>query len=212
MFTGLIEATGELVSFVKKGKAAQISIKTDMNLSDIKIGESIAINGVCLSVTSYDSKVISFDVSPETMSGTTFDGKLHVGAKLNLERAMKLGDRFGGHIVSGHVDCMGVVKTININSGNKVIHFLVPKDNLRYIIVKGSITVNGVSLTVNEVTHDTFSVNIIPITQTDSNISTLKIGDSVNIETDMIGKYIEKLSKPYEQDKLREKLIKNGFM
>lgn len=213
MFTGLIEDTGRVAAFGRRGEAGILSVESALPFAEIAIGDSIAVNGACLTVCSKDNRTLTFDVSPESISRTTI-GRLNSGKVVNLERALKLGDRFGGHIVSGHVDCCGRLTRIENRSGNRQLHFSLPAEQLRYLVQKGSITIDGISLTVNEVSLDGFSVNIIPHTMAHTTLDQLRNGDDVNIETDIIGKYVERLLSPWKSggNLSMRTLAENGFI
>lgn len=193
MFTGLIEDTGRITSIERRGAAAVLKITTALPVAEIVIGDSVAANGACLTVTAKSGTVLTFDVSPETIASTTL-GSLKSGSSVNLERAMRLGERMGGHVVTGHIDCIGRLARSSEISGNQVLEFCIPTENRRYLISKGSVAINGISLTVNRVTRSGFNVNIIPLTQVTTTLSGLKLNDEVNIETDIIGKYVERLA------------------
>jgi riboflavin synthase len=192
MFTGIIEGTGTLIARRSSGGGLACEIETSFVLSDPREGESIAVNGACL--TAYDIRTNRFcvDVSPESLSRTTL-GSLASGSPLNLERALRLGDRLGGHIVSGHIDCVGTVRGIEAQGDFTVLSFSVPDEQDRYIIEKGSVAVDGISLTVNSCSAGGFDVSIIPQTMQMTTLGKLKSGSTVNVEVDIIGKYIEKL-------------------
>jgi riboflavin synthase len=213
MFTGLIEATGRLTAIERRAAAAVLTLSTALPVADIAIGDSVAVNGACLTVTAKNGSALIFDVSPETIASTTFS-RLRPGSALNLERALRLGDRMGGHIVSGHIDCIGKVVRSSETSGNRVLHFTLPAENARYLITKGSVAIDGISLTVNSVSENGFSVNIIPLTQVATTLSGLKTGDEVNIETDIIGKYVERLTQPWTTAGAlsMKTLAENGFL
>ena len=213
MFTGLIEATGRVTVCEKRSAAAVLSVAVDLPVSEITIGDSVAVNGACLTVTAKRDATLTFDVSPETLAGTTI-GNLRSGQTVNLERALKLGDRMGGHIVTGHIDCKGKMTRISENSGNHVLDFSLPPEHARYLITKGSVAINGISLTVNTVTATGFSVNIIPLTYLSTTLAALKIGEDINIETDIIGKYVERLTSPWKSGGgLSMKILaENGFI
>lgn len=213
MFTGLIETVGRVTASEKHGAAAVLTVASSLPMSGIAVGDSVAVNGACLTVTATSETALSFDVSPETLTSTTI-GNLRSGQSVNLERALRLGDRMGGHIVTGHIDCIGRVSRMSETSGNRVLEFSLLPDYARYLIHKGSVAINGVSLTVNKVTIDGFSVNIIPLTQTTTTLERLKAGDDVNIETDIIGKYVERLTSPWKSGNglSMKTLAENGFI
>ena len=213
MFTGLIEDTGRITAVERRGAAALLTLTTALPVSEIAIGDSVAVNGACLTVTAKTGTALTFDISPETIASTTIMG-LHSGSSVNLERALRLGERMGGHIVTGHIDCIGRLARTAETDRNRVLEFTLPAENARYLVTKGSVAINGISLTVNSVTANGFSVNIIPLTQVTTTLSGLKCGDEVNIETDIIGKYVERLTAPWKQGRglSIETLAKNGFL
>ncbi|MBP3820722.1 riboflavin synthase [bacterium] len=188
MFTGIAEEVG----YVKYVDNSALTVECKKVLEDAKIGDSIAINGVCETLTDIYQHEFKVRISEETFSITNFS-KLKVGDKLNLERALTLNPRLGGHIVSGHIDCLG--KCVKINNLNEFynLFFEIPKSQMKYIVYKGSITINGVSLTVAEIDNNIVKIAVIPHTFNNTNFSELKIGDFVNVETDIIGRYVEKL-------------------
>ena len=213
MFTGLIEDTGRITTIDRHGAAAVMTLRTALPVSEIAIGDSVAVNGACLTVTAKSGAALTFDVSPETIASTAISG-LRSGSSVNLERALRLGDRMGGHILTGHIDCLGRLARSNEVSGNRILEFTLPAENARYLITKGSVAINGISLTVNSVTGYGFSVNIIPLTQIATTLSGLKVGDEVNIETDIIGKYVERLIQPWNTSGglSMKTLAENGFI
>lgn len=213
MFTGLIESVGRVTACDRRGAAAVLSVSTTLPLQEIAIGDSVAVNGACLTVTAKREAALSFDVSPESLASTTI-GSLRSGQSVNLERALRLGDRMGGHIVTGHIDCIGKLARSSETSGNRGLEFSLPPEHARYLVTKGSVAINGISLTVNTVAAGGFSVNIIPLTQTATTLNTLKTGDEVNIETDIIGKYVERLTAPWKQGGglTMKTLAENGFL
>jgi len=213
MFTGLIEDTGRITAIERRGAAAGLTLTTALPVSEIAIGDSVAVNGACLTVTAKTGTTLTFDVSPETVAGTTIGG-LRSGSGVNLERALRLGQRMGGHIVTGHIDCIGQLARSSETDRNLVLEFTLPAENARYLVTKGSVAINGISLTVNKVTSNGFSVNIIPLTQVATTLSGLKAGDEVNIETDIIGKYVERLTAPWKQGGglSIKTLAENGFL
>ncbi len=192
MFTGIIEGLGKLVAKRKVGGGLAFDIEAGFDLTDPPEGESIAISGVCLTAYNIQGRQFTADVSPETIKRTRL-GLLHPGSVVNLERALKLSDRLGGHLVSGHVDSMATVKSIEEIGDYTLFSFTVENAIERYIIEKGSITIDGISLTVNSCGPKVFSVSIIPHTLKITTLGELKVGSKVNIEVDVVGKYIEKL-------------------
>ena len=215
MFTGIIEEIGTVSSVQKNGTSSFIRIKAKKILTDVHLGDSIAVNGVCLTVTDFDSSIFQADVMNETLSRSSL-GSLSNGSPVNLERAMSANGRFGGHIVSGHIDGTGTI--VNIQNDGIAVWYTISADNsiLRYIVEKGSIAIDGISLTVAKVTNSDFSVSVIPHTAAQTNLSDKKIGSVVNLENDIIGKYVEKLLMP--DSKLQSSnsltldfLAKNGF-
>lgn len=213
MFTGLIEDTGRVATFQRRGDAGVLTVETTLPTAEIVPGDSVAVNGACLTVTGRSERTLSFDVSPESISRTLL-GKLSSGSRVNLERALRLGDRLGGHIVSGHIDCSGQLTRSESSSGNYQLHFTLTAAYARYLVEKGSVTIDGISLTVNAVSGDTFSVNIIPHTYENTTLAQLKAGDQVNIETDIIGKYVERLAQPWQKSGglSMQTLAENGFI
>ena len=192
MFTGIIEGVGRLVVKRTVGGGLAFDIESEFDLNEPKEGESIAVSGVCLTAYNIRGRRFSADVSPETLSRTRL-GSLRQGSSVNLERALKLSDRLGGHLVSGHVDAMAIVKDRQELGDYTLFSFSVPDLLDRYVIEKGSITVDGVSLTVNSCGSGFFSVSVIPHTLNVTTLGELKAGYKVNIEVDILGKYIEKL-------------------
>ncbi len=192
MFTGIIQGLGTIITIKYSGRGVVFSIKPDFILEEPQVGESIAVSGVCLTATSISSDSFNADVSPETLSRSTL-GRLQPGDKVNLERALRLSDRLGGHIVSGHVDGVGRIVEKRVLSQFNLYTISVPKGLDRYIIEKGSVTVDGISLTVNSCGSSRFQVAVIPHTAKITTMGLRNIGDNVNIEVDVIGKYIEKL-------------------
>ncbi|MDD2853138.1 MAG: riboflavin synthase [Desulfuromonadaceae bacterium] len=213
MFTGLIEDVGRVASFKRRGEAGLLTVDTSLPTAEITVGDSVAVNGTCLTVTAKNENSVTFDVSPESITRTTI-ATFCGGARVNLERALKLGDRLGGHIVSGHIDCIGELSRCDARSGNYQLQFNLPADHARYIVAKGSIAIDGISLTVNTVSHHGFAVNIIPHTFSHTTLALLKRGDSVNLETDIIGKYVERLTAPWKSEGglSMKSLAENGFI
>jgi len=192
VFTGLIEGIGRVVEKRPAGGGMIFGIEAAFALTDPEEGESIAVNGACLTARDIVGNRFLVDVSPESLSRTGL-GRLEIGSKVNLERALRLSDRLGGHLVSGHVDALGTVEERRAAGDFTLFTFSLDASLSRYVIEKGSITINGVSLTVNSCTGNRFSVSIIPHTLAVTVLAELKIGDRVNIEVDIIGKYVEKL-------------------
>lgn len=214
MFTGIIEEVGTVSRVQHSGNASFIEIQAKKVLEDVHLGDSIAVNGVCLTITHFGGGVFRADVMNETLNRSSL-GSLTSGSPVNLERAMAANGRFGGHIVSGHIDGTGIITDIK-NDGIAVWYTVSAAPELmRYIVEKGSIAIDGISLTVAKVTDTSFSVSIIPHTAAQTILSTKKTGDTVNLENDIIAKYAEKLMKPAETPKTggitMDFLAKNGF-
>lgn len=192
MFTGLIEDVGLVRDISRRHDGARLTVATALPVATMKLGESIAVNGACLTVIDFCDGSFSADISLETLSCSTLAG-LRNGFRVNLERALRLGDRLGGHLVSGHVD--GVASLVDKRrDGNAVrMTFRLPLENLQYLVAKGSVAIDGVSLTVNQITGEGFSVAIIPHSLAHTTLDDCKIGQSVNIETDLIAKYVQRL-------------------
>lgn len=191
MFTGLIEDVGLIDAFKVKDGAAVLSIRTAIPIRELPLGASIAVNGACLTVVKKGKKAFTVDVSPETMQRTSLQS-LQSRTLVNLERSMQLGDRLGGHLVTGHVDGVGIVRSRASRGDFVFFSFGLPKQLACFLVAKGSVAVDGISLTVNECTQRGFSVAIVPFTLQHSNLRALRVGDKVNIETDLIGKYVHK--------------------
>ena len=191
MFTGIIEGFGTISGIKPSGQSRRMAINADYELDNTKIGDSIAVNGACLTVVSFSGKRFEVDLSPETVAKTTL-GKAKIGDRLNLERALCISDRIDGHLVSGHIDGIGTIKSRKTEENAIIITFNIPESVSYYIIKKGSVAVDGISLTVNECDHESFQVSIIPHTAKLTTLGFKKISDSVNVETDMIGKYVER--------------------
>ncbi|MDP8939814.1 MAG: riboflavin synthase [Actinomycetota bacterium] len=194
MFTGLVETTGT-VAELGRGSMAQLKVRSSMIAGDVGVGDSVSVNGVCLTVNELESGVLTFYAMPETLRRTAL-GKLAEGGLVNLERAMSPESRFGGHIVQGHVDGVGEVLTVREEGGAEIWEFSAPESVLRYTVEKGSISVDGISLTVVSVADGSFTVSILPQTRTATNLRSLGDGDAVNLEADVIGKYVERLLEP----------------
>ncbi|MFH2122342.1 MAG: riboflavin synthase [Pseudomonadota bacterium] len=192
MFTGIVAGTGILRGRRTTGGGLAFDLEAGFDLADPQEGESIAISGVCLTAYGIQGRRFTVDVSPESLTRTTL-GELGVGDPVNMERALRLSDRLGGHIVSGHVDCVATVRERRTTGAFTLFSFSLPEQWNRYVIEKGSVTIDGVSLTVNSCSAGRFEVSIIPHTLQVSTLRSLKIGSRVNIEVDIIGKYVENL-------------------
>jgi riboflavin synthase len=208
MFTGLIETLGTVTSVHKTASGMKLSVRPVTGL-EFRAGDSVSVNGVCLTATS-DGSDLSFDISPET-TGSTNLGELLVKEKVNLERALRLSDRLGGHMVTGHVDAVGTIRDRRESGEYTFFSFEAPDDVLRYIVQKGSVAVDGISLTVTGLAHRSFSVAIIPHTLTATNIGSKRAGNRVNIEVDIIGKYVEKFLGGERGSRLESLLSEKGF-
>ncbi|PLX98947.1 MAG: riboflavin synthase [Desulfuromonas sp.] len=216
MFTGLVEDCGLIKSLNQSGTGVRLTVESSLPTGELSIGDSVAVNGACLTVVEKDAKTFTVDMSPETFERTTFS-KLTSGHRLNLERALRVGDRLGGHIVTGHIDCVGMVDSVRREQNAVVIMLTVPDDYARYLVAKGSVAIDGISLTINTVDNSSFSVSIIPHTLSATTLVDCQPGRLVNIETDILGKYIERLlgqgSGAGERSNLTSDfLAKHGFM
>jgi len=218
MFTGIILGKGTVVEKRSSGSGMIFSLETDFDLTDPDEGESIAVNGVCLTARAIMARRFTVDVSPESLARTNL-GKLSVGSKVNLERALRLSDRLGGHMVSGHVDAVSLVVERRPIGNFVQFTFAVPSGLARYIIEKGSIAIDGTSLTVNSCDDRIFSIVVIPHTLEVTILGRLQEGDSVNIEVDLIGKYVEKMLQAGPGDPQKQEgginpefLARHGFM
>ena len=220
MFTGIVEEIGEIKSIKKGSKSEVLYIKSKEVLKNTKVGDSIAVNGVCLTVTSMDKDTFTADVMAETMRRSSL-GSLTSGSKVNLERAMAADGRFGGHIVSGHIDGIGTISDYTKEDNAVWVTIDTAAKILRYVIEKGSIAIDGISLTVAYVDDKCFKVSIIPHTSVSTTLLQKKVGDVVNLENDIVGKYIDKLIKTPQVEEINKKtktsidqkfLMENGFM
>jgi riboflavin synthase len=195
MFSGIITDIGEIINIEQqKSHDLLIYIRTSYNIKTISIGSSISCNGVCLTVVSKKDDILSFDVSNETVSKTNFDG-LNIGSKINLEQSLKMGDELSGHLVYGHVDGVGVVKKITQDNGSHILEIQVPDNMVKYLAKKASVTINGVSLTINDIKDNIIYINIIPHTWNVTNFANIEKGSKVNLEIDIIARYVEQLLK-----------------
>jgi riboflavin synthase len=192
MFTGIVEEMGAVTSLEQTLGGVRLTILASTVLADLKLGDSVSINGACLTVIAQNERSFAVDVSPETLSVTTL-GRLTGGVPVNLERAMKLNERLGGHLVAGHVDGVGTIRSRQ-QEGNAIILLIeAPDEVLRYCIHKGSVTVDGISLTINDVTDHAFSVAVIPHTAAVTTLGLKQVNDQVNLESDLIGKFVDRL-------------------
>jgi riboflavin synthase len=216
MFTGIIEEIGTVVNVVTGAKSSRVTISANVIFSDLKLGDSVATNGVCLTVSEMTTSTFSADIMHETLKYTSLAG-LTNGIKVNLERAMAANGRFGGHIVSGHIDGTGTIREIKRDDNAVIYTIAAGLDIVKYIVKKGSIAIDGISLTVTRVDASSFSVSIIPHTLQETILANKKSGDIVNLEVDMLAKYIEKLlgketnKSQKESGITAEFLMNNGF-
>lgn len=192
MFTGIIESFGKIERIESSGEGKVLTISCDLDLSETKIGDSIAVNGACLTAVSLDKHQFKVDMAPETVERTTFKN-MTAGSRVNIERALRLSDRIDGHLVSGHIDGTGTVASIQKHSNAVIITVQVNPELAADMIEKGSVAIEGISLTINRCSQEDFQVSIIPHTAQITTIGLKKVGDRVNIETDMIGKYVKKI-------------------
>ena len=216
MFTGLVAELGIIKTMKKGAKSYQLTIEADKLAKTLKIGESIAVNGACLTVVAFTEKDFTVDVMPETVRMSTISS-YKSGEKVNLEKTLRLQDGLDGHIVSGHIEGIGQIILKKKEDIASLVTIRIPAELTRYIIKKGSIAVDGISLTVTDVTEDTFTVSLIPHTAKETTLGFKNIGDSVNIETDIIGKYVERmLSSSCNKEKTagisKKTLFENGFI
>lgn len=216
MFTGIVEEVGKIISVNSGGNSAVLTIQGNKIFEGMKLGDSIAVNGVCLTVTEFQRNIFSVDVMKETLARSSL-AEVKAGSWVNLERAMPANGRFGGHIVSGHIDGTGKILEIRKEANAIWYKIKTPEKLMRYIIEKGSITIDGISLTVAKLDAGWFQVSIIPHTAKATILSGKKVGDLVNLENDLVGKYIEKFliepkaSQNEENGITRDMLIKYGF-
>ena len=214
MFTGIVEEMGTVRRLNQSPNRCELELSAAKVLEGTQIGDSIAVNGVCLTVIRMDKDHFTADVMPETLRRSNL-GQLKTGSKVNLERAMAADGRFGGHIVAGHIDGTGTIRSMQPEGNAVLVTISAAPELLRYVVEKGSIAIDGISLTVARVDSETFSVSIIPHTQSNTILADRKVGDRVNLETDIIGKYVEKLLQPQETKKesriTMEFLQEHGF-
>lgn len=218
MFTGIVEAVGTIAAITPKGEDVTITVEAGkLDMSDVNLGDSIATNGVCLTVVRFDQRSYSADLSLETLKRTGFS-QYQVGDKVNLEKAMLPSTRFGGHIVSGHIDDVGII--VDSKPVGRAMEYWieVPSHLSRYIAEKGSVTIDGISLTVNDVRKDSFKITIVPHTSQETTVSSFVVGHKVNLEVDVIARYLERLITGQTQEPTTPEsrvtmdlLQKNGF-
>lgn len=207
MFTGIVEEIGNVVSIEKH----IIKIEALKIFEDIKLGDSISVNGACLTVSAFSHNIFSADITDETLKRTNL-GELKFGSKVNLERAMPLNGRFGGHIVSGHIDGIGFIKDMKKNNNSIILEISTSNDLMKYIVEKGSIAIDGISLTIAKLYSSSFSIAVIPHTLKETTLYYKKKGDNVNLETDIVGKYIERFLHFKDRSNIDMNfLLKNGF-
>lgn len=211
MFTGIVEEKGKVKSIKKGAKSAMLSIEGNKIFEDVHLGDSIAVNGVCLTVTSYSKNVFTADVMNETLKRSSL-GSLKNGSEVNLERAMAANGRFGGHIVSGHIDGTGVISDMSKDDIAIWVTISTTAEILRLIVEKGSIAIDGISLTVARVSNTDFAVSVIPHTGANTTLLDKNVGDVVNLENDITGKYIEKLLGLSKEEKKPESRITKDFL
>lgn len=192
MFTGIVEEIGTVKNIVKKGKTLLLTINASIILEDVHLGDSISVNGVCLTVTGFTKNEFSVDVMPETFQASNLS-TLVSSQKVNLERAMAANGRFGGHVVSGHIDGTGKIVSVKAMENAVIYKISIPSQFAKYCLQKGSITIDGTSLTIFEVETDIVTISLIPHTRSNTILGSKKVGDVVNIEFDLLGKYVEKM-------------------
>ncbi len=202
MFTGLVEEVGR-VSGLEAGEMFRLSLSANRTIEGTRVGDSVSVNGVCLTVSELDGDTLVFNAMPETLRRSAL-GDLAEGSAVNLERAMSPADRFGGHIVQGHVDGVGEVRGILRDGEAEIWEFAAPETVLRYVVEKGSICVDGISLTVVSVRDGSFTVSILPQTRANTNLKKLGVGDRVNLEADVVAKYVERLLGPRQAGDLQD--------
>lgn len=192
MFTGIVEETGKVVAFAPRADAWRLVVAAEVARVDLAPGDSIAVNGCCLTAVHSDASSLHFDVLEETRRLTNFSA-LAPGARVNLERSLRFGGKVGGHFVTGHIDALGVVEVLEARGKDYYVRVRVPEGMTRYIVHKGSIAMDGISLTIAEVTDSAFAVWIIPHTRAQTNLQEKQVGQHVNLEFDLLGKHVEKL-------------------
>lgn len=210
MFTGIVEDRGIVRDIVGRGADARLAVSTSMDLTDVRVGDSIAVSGACLTVVAVSKDGFSADVSAETLAKTTLKD-FRIGDTVNLERALTLSKPLGGHFVLGHVDCVGDIGERTERSNSIIFGIEVGAETGRYIVMKGSVAVDGISLTVNRYENNRFYVNIIPHTARETTLGFKKAGDRVNVETDILGKYVERFVHP-DRGIDENFLLRHGFL
>ena len=213
MFTGIIEETGSIAAIISGANSVRLTISGELISSDARLGDSISVNGCCLTVVAISGTSLEFEAVPETMHRTGLN-QLRVGSTVNLERAVKAEQRLGGHIVQGHVDGVGSLLSAQQNDNARILTVSAGPEIMKYVVEKGSIALDGISLTVAVALQDQFTVWIIPHTWEATSLSTRKVGDRLNIEVDVIAKYVERLmtfAKP-ETDSLTHSLVAAGYL
>ena len=208
MFTGIIEGVGKVKGLRRKGELPHLTVVPPPALTDVAVGDSICVNGACLTVSACGEGSFQVEISPETLKRTNV-GSLRPSDEVNLERALKINDRLGGHLVMGHVDATGSITEITRGSGSLGMTIRVRREIVPYLVEKGSVTVDGVSLTVSDIHGDAFAVAIIPYTAEHTTLGKKRIGDGVNIEVDIIGKYVKRF---LEGEKDGKEGIDEGFL
>lgn len=211
MFTGIVEKLGTVIAIERRNGGGAIRIDGGWDLTEIGLGDSICVNGVCLTVSSLEGTAFSVDVSGETLRRTNL-GDLRAGECVNLERALRLSDRLGGHLVTGHVDGTGTVNQILREGDSYRFQFAISREISRALVEKGSVAVDGISLTVSGLDQETFQVYVIPYTLEKTTLKLREPGNRVNIETDVIGKYVEKMLSSQREGVTLQKLIESGFV
>jgi len=210
MFTGIVEEVGSVASFAPRGTGAVLEISTGLPLEEIRTGDSLSVSGACLTVTGKGTRRFSADVSAETLSRTTIRS-LRAGSRVNLERAMVVSGRLGGHLVYGHVDGTGTVREIRPSGDSRVFHIHTDPSIMKYVVSKGAVAVDGVSLTVSTVRPDGFEVTLIPLTLDRTTFGDLRPGGMVNVETDIVGKYVLRFLEAKDSGISEDFLKKHGF-
>ncbi|WLR49641.1 riboflavin synthase [Bacillus tianshenii] len=211
MFTGIIEEKGKIKRMTKSKDSIEVTIEASEILKDVKLGDSIAVNGVCLTVTTFDHSQFTVDVMPETVKATSLK-TLQEGSEINLERAMAAGGRFGGHFVSGHVDGVGTIRSKRPEANAVYYEIEASEELLRYIVLKGSVAIDGTSLTVFGVSEQSFTISLIPHTLQETILGNKGAGDIVNIECDMLAKYIEKFITQRFSDTKQRSSLSEAFL